>query len=293
MQPNEPSSAAPPVPAKGRWRRRLGVAALLLVGAAVVAGGLLVGRPGWYTARVTDPAVIDAGARRVEDKLVEARNWAAAVAAKEARDRKGATSSRRPVGEEPSAEFELTFTAEELTSFLLKWTRVQGWEEQYRHYVTDPAVGVEAGGLTVAGRVTGMPVVMSIRLRPELAGETLKLRLAAVRGGRLPLPTSVATSQLARLDGPISRSLDRWKRDARLDDRGLANTALALATSGRLLLAGVRDTPTDAVLALPVDERRSVLVRLTDVSTGPEGVRLKARPLTPDERAAWLRAVKQ
>lgn len=271
----------------------MGVAAAVGVVAAVVAGGLLMGRPGWYTARVTDPAAIDAGARRVEDKLVEARNWAAAVAAKEARDRKGATSSRRPAGEEPAAEFELTFSAEELTSFLLKWTRVQGWEEQYRQYVTDPAVGVESGGLTVAGRVTGMPVVMSIRLRPVLTAESLRLRLESVRGGRLPLPVSVARGQLTRLDGPLSRSLDRWKRDARLDDRGLANTALALATSGRLLLAGVRDMPTDAVIALPVDERRSVLVRLIDVATAPDGVRLKARPLTPDERAAWLRSVKQ
>lgn len=275
----------------------VGACALLAVGGVGV--GVLwwrvKGEPNWYR-KLEDPAEIDRSARVLEDKLQDARNWAAAVTAAERRAERGTlTTSRAPL---PSEDITLRLTGNEMTGFLLKWMVLQGWEGAFEQYFQDPVVAVMDGRVVVAGKVKELGTVVSMMFRPELMPDgKMGFQLERVLGGNLPLPANVVGPQLSRLRVPVEEGMSRWQRDARLDSRGQANSAMSLALGGRIVMAMLDGKPTDAVAAVPVDDK-SMLVRVVGFGTEKnatgegEALVVKLRPLEPEKRKAVLAGLK-
>lgn len=287
---------------KKRWIKILigalaGSAVLLLL----VTGGVWLrarSAPAWYRPP-TDPQAVDRSARQFEDRLVEVRNTAAAIAAAEARARRSAN----PQASTPqTGEFELRLPAGEATAFLLKWAKLEGWEARYSQWVEEPMVTVEGGCVVVGGKLAGVPGlgggVAGVHLRPELSenGEAIRLTLDRVTVGGLTLPSALISGQLARARDPLARGVQRWSADARVDANGLTNFPTALALAGRVVLGTIDGKGAEPVLSLPVDDRRGVLVRVTAVRVEGRGeagvVVVRGRPVAPGERSGVLARLK-
>lgn len=292
---------------KSLLRRLLVVGGFLLILAAGVGGYLyyrIQGVPSWYLT-LEDPEVIDESSRRLEDKLQDARNWAASVAAAEIRARRGTlNTSKVPI---PPDAMTLRLSGQEITAFFLKWSALQGWDEVARAYFDDPVVAVFDGHLVIAGRVREVGTVVSLMYKPQLdaMGSKLVLKLDRVMGGRLALPVEAIGAQLERLRGPLTSAQGRWIRDARLDSNGQANSALSLALASRIARAMIDGSSTDAVAVIPVDNR-SLLVRIVGLELVSSGgavdekggvvaggeLVLQLRPLEPEQRKAVLESLK-
>jgi hypothetical protein len=245
--------------------------------------------PVWYR-QMMNPEQIDRAAQRAEDKLIESRNWAGAIAAAEARASRGNTRpSPMPVAE----EFSVRVSDEELNAFFLKWARLNGWDRQINQYVADPVVATHDGAIVLAGKMKDLGgVLLSMHFKPVLEGDKFAMRLVRVTGGQLDLPTSKAQEQLDKMKGPLGEATDRWRRDARLDSKGQANSALTLAALGRVAMSILTREPVEAVAFLPVDDRRSVPVRLTRVNVVDGHIEVAARPVPAEERAGVVERLK-
>lgn len=283
---------------------------LLRITGAVVAGAMLMfailaglaywrvsATPIWYQ-RLTDPEKIDVAAARAEDKLVESRNWAAATAAQEARLARGVTRPQRGAPEmaPPPEELTLRVSDEELNAFFLKWSKLQGWEENLAKYVTDPVLATHDGAIVIAGKVKGTPAlegtVVAMHFTPSLKDGQFTMALTRVTGGRLDLPVSAVEDQLKRGQDALGEALTRWRRDAKLDSRGQANSALMLTAAGRVMMSVLTHEPVEAVAFLPVDDRHSVPVRLTRVVVEKGGIELAAKAVPPADRPGVVERLK-
>ncbi len=270
----------------------------LLLGLALTGGvvGIILYRqarrdPSWYPRPERDPARIDQAAVPVENTLIELRNWAGAWAGWDARVAKGKlpASSQR----QPAEEFTAVMRGSELTAFVLKWTRLQGWDATYSRYVTDPALAVVEGRLVVVGRVAEGGMTISLHYRPELlAGGKMAFHLERVMVGSLAVPGSVGEDQLGRVSDALGGAIKRWRAGAAMDRAGEGNASAMLAAVGEFSRGLVHDEPVDAVGFVPVTEKSNLPVEITGLTVEGDGLRVTLRPVPREDRAAFLARLK-
>lgn len=171
----------PPKPRR-RWIRILGACCAVLIVALVAVWMTFHHKPGWYQpVHVAETELQD-----VRDSLTDA-----------------------------NLEFNRGLAAGQPFDFSLDAKRVNQWIAAREHiypeakpwvpaWLRDPVVAFEDGKIILAGMVEfeGWKAVASAHVAVELADESIRIWLAGVRGGSLPIPISSG-------DGPIAELVSR------------------------------------------------------------------------------------
>lgn len=274
-----------------KWlKRTLLTTAALTTMAAGLSYWLLRGEPDWYHPGVLNPAQREALAKRAEDALIGANNWADQLKAREARVQ--ATASTQPSNGEllpsPSESHSVAFSEDELNALFQKWSQFNGWNERLAKYVTDPVIALRGGNLILAGKMKDIGAVASFHFKPEIdpSGQ-LQLTLVRVMGGKLPLPKAIWNSQRDRMTTGILARLPAWQAGAAITPDGSANQDAILAAMGQTMLDVLNEQPADANVFI-----QNVPVRVTELTIIDEQLTSTVAPLTFDERASLLRRIR-
>jgi hypothetical protein len=265
-----------------KWIKRtlLSVAALTTMSAGL-SYWLARDQPDWYRPRVLDAGEQESLARRAENALIGANNWADELKVEEARRNadSAATQATRPVNSHSVA-----FSEDELNALFQKWSRWNGWNERLAKYVTDPVVALHNGNLILAGKLNDLGTVASFHFKPEIdSNGKLTLKLARVLAGKLPMPKAVWTSQRDRMAGAIQVRLAGWQASARLTPNGEANHDAIAATMGSAMLDVLNDTPAEPIVFL-----QSMPLRVTDLGIVDDQLTLTVTPMSSAERSALM-----
>lgn len=264
----------------------------MLVGLATFLGAILGlglvlllmvrAKPAYYRPVAFDPARIESGAKKVEDKLIELRNVAA-----EARLADPSGAPQRLV---------VSFSEEELNAFILKWTELNALRGQYEKHVRDPAVAFEPGRVILAARAVQLPVesVVSLHATARLDAGGLRLAIDDVRAGRLGLPGRLWADAITRVQSSIDDQLPGWRAKAKVDPRtGVANESAVKACYGQLLKRALAGEAVEPVIVIPVNTGSGVPVRLLELKIDDRQVTLTFVPLRPNEAEAFGRRVRE
>ncbi len=252
---------------------------------------LLTGTPDWYQPNLLSPAQRQQAANSAVRKYGRMQNWAAAGQAAETRHTLGKPATRDDGADQT---FTVSFSEDELNGFIYEWSQVYHWDRWYSKYVQDPMVVVQDGHLVLAGKLKDHDAVVSFHFDPKLdADGRLHLNLVKVRGGNLPLPTAVWSSQRRKLESALERRLPDWRKQAELQPGGAANDPAVFGGLAELALSAMGEGEGgDPVIFLLVgsefSEPRKLPVRMTEVSLADHMLSLTVERLTPSQRADWL-----
>lgn len=288
-----------------RWIKRilLGVAVVLaLLVIAVWAINQRANRiPDWYQPRALSDADRVAAARRAENLWADAQARIADAYRVELRDQPATQVAATPDG------IQVTFSADELNAFFNKWSSINGWDHRFDEYLEDPRIVLHDGRLILAGKIRNLDVlegkVASVHFEPRIESDgSLDLRLIRVLAGRMPLPQAVWSAQRDRLTAAVRRRLPNMQRQARIAPNGDANSDAVGSAMGRLFLQMMTDRPAEPVVFVPLfttDGTQNIPVKVTAIAIeplepgGPECLTLTVQPMTPDERADFLRRLQK
>ena len=283
------------------WKKRLLTAALVLVGTglALVLGAFLMvrGRPSWYVKPTFNPAEQAQASQNLENKLIETRNWAAAASAQERaeiRANQTATSpSTRPAG--PVAQpITVSFTQDELNASLYKWLEFNKLKDKVERFVHDPVILLQDGRVILAGEVktSNMDSILSAHFAPKLnADGKLDVGFGRLFAGRLPMPDAAIADYRDKLLVALAEKMPAWQQEAKLDEAGVTNDSFIHATLGKLLQATLLHEPTDALIFLPLDDRRGIAARLTAIEVGEKKITVTVERIPPADRKRALESL--
>ena len=179
-----------------RWIRILGACCAALIVLLVAVWLTFQHKPSWYRpARIAESEL-----QSVRDSLTDA-----------------------------NLEFSSGLASGQPFDFSLDAKRVNQWIAAREHiypeaepwvpsWVRDPVVAFEGGKLILAGVVEfeGWKAVASAHVAVELADESIRIRLAGVRGGSLPIPLSSGDEAIGALASQSARSGDALPEALRL-----------------------------------------------------------------------------
>jgi hypothetical protein len=260
-----------------KWCRRilklvLALLALLLIG-GLVGYRLLHERPGWYGQAAGDSAVREAAASAVEDTLVNASNWSAEAQMRRERGQSG-----------PSADDALvmSFTEDQLNAIISKWEDLAGTGLPVAD-VSDPQIMLNDGQIIVAATLKDTNIVMSVRLapHPDENGD-LRVEIAGVSAGRLPLPKAVWGIYASRLAGAVAAKLPAEERPAGTYADGSVNDATASAALSQMLLHVLQGKTAQPVLFIPYfqnNRSRDLPAKITTIRIGNKTATITLSPL--------------
>ena len=201
----------------------------------------------------------------------------------------GATPTTRAAG-----SFVVEFSQDEINALFEKWSVLYGWGEKYREFVEEPEIVLRDGRLILAGKVRSFGAVLSVQFSPSMdnAGQ-LRLELAEVAGGRLPLPDAMWRSYRSSIESALRRRMSAWRAQAKIDASGAANAPAMDATMAQLFFHTMRNEPADPVLFLPLAEGGdSVPVKLRGVQVDDGKLSLAVVPMTTQERRSLLERIR-
>lgn len=277
------------------------LAVLLLGGIALSVGGwfMLRGTPEWYRPTTATVEQRAASAKRAEQMFTKMTNWAGGARAARLRAAIPATGEAPTTGQavtalahEPSTPFQIQFTGDELTALFEKWTEGNGRREFFNQYVQDARLVLRNNQLILAGNVNDLGTVVSVQFDPSIDAQgNLKMSIARVLGGILPLPDAVWARKRERIERMLRSKLPGYQQAAALSDDGTANSAASSAGMNKLLLSVLRGAAADPVLFIPYDVQklnRSLPVKITAVMIENDTMTITAEQMTPAERESML-----
>jgi hypothetical protein len=283
-----------------KWIKRV---TLFVVGLALVLGLAAVAAyffgvrrsPEWLRRPVASAAERAAAANRLDQKIMETLSVVREMdAADPAQSRPASADDKRPAASQPATRLRVSFTEDELNASFQKWDKLYGWSERYKAYIQDPTVVLHDGRIIIAGRSDEMGTVVSLHFEPALdAKGQLQLRLSSVLAGRLPLPQAFFEKYRVATQTRLQASLPELQRRAEFKPDGSANTEAMSAAMAKLFLHVLADEPAEPVLFLPVRQKRSVPVRLTEVTVDDKTLSLAVKPLNAAERVALLERIRE
>ncbi len=281
-----------------KWIRRLLLVFLVFVVIAIIASTMgyrrMHGLPDWYAPRVADPTAQAAAANRATQKLIQTNRDAVRLQ----------IASRHPEAEAINAargasaglnHSELTLTEEEANACFNSWDLIGHWNRQYSRYLSDPEIVFHEHHIILAATSVDLQTLVSVEFAPELKDGMLRLPVVRVMAGSLPLPRAFWDGYRTRLIAAVQRQLPATVRAAKLNDDGTANPELVNAVLGRLLCQILDDQPGEAILFFPSvqSSKKSLPVRLTDVSIDDDAIHLSFIPLSEAERQTMAASIKQ
>jgi hypothetical protein len=196
-----------------------------------------------------------------------------------------------PDATQPVAPITLSFTQDEINSFLWKWS--QQYKSTYEHYLTNPYVSVEDGSIVLMGTVPEFDRVVSAFFEPRLDDKgMLHSDLASVKLGSLPLPEAIFSSKREKVENALKTRLPNWQNRAKIDPTGLANSDAQAAWLGKLVLQLLNHQPSPAVVFVHTEKSTTVPVRLTNVTVEKGALTITVQPMTAQERADLLEQIR-
>jgi len=251
-------------------------------------------RPDRYAYALLTPEQREEAARRVDTQkiplLLSMANEAQAKSSSAVR----AVSQGLPVppnATQPVAPLNLSFTQDEINSFLWKWS--QSYKPTYERYVTNPFVALEDGSIVLMGTVPEFDRVVSAFFEPKLDEKgMLHSDLASIKLGSLPLPQGLFNSKREKVETALRSRLPNWQNNARIDPTGLANNDARAAWLGKLVLQLLNHQPSPAVIFVNTSNAKTVPVRLTNVTIEKGTLTITVQPMDAAERAALLEQIR-
>jgi hypothetical protein len=196
-----------------------------------------------------------------------------------------------PDATQPVAPITLSFTQDEINSFLWKWS--QQYKSTYEHYLTNPYVSVEDGSIVLMATVPEFDRVVSAFFEPKLDEQgMLHSDLASVKLGSLPLPQSLFSSKREKVESALKTRLPNWQNHAKIDSTGLANSDAQAAWLGQLVLQLLNHEPSPAVVFVHTEKSSTVPVRLTNVTVEKGALTITVQPMSAEERAKLLEQIR-
>lgn len=268
----------------------------LIVLALIAAGGsyyLYHGTPSWYRPRHLTEAQQRAAADSADQKFAEAVSWAASVRAHE---RQLHHQTTKPSDVLPDT---ISLSQDEITAAFDKWGSgdALNLKSKFSKYFTDPRIVLADGRIILAGTSKDLGTVVSAHFEPALGADGLRIRLAEVSAGRLPLPQSALADEEQKLKDRLRAELPDWKQDASMDPEGTSNAATVKAYLAQVLLHMLSDEPGPAVIFLPCDvlehPREAVPVKLTALKIDEKKLEMTIEPMTEAERAELFDQIRQ
>jgi len=283
-----------------KWIKRIVIAVVLLV--LLAAGSVLTllylknRKPDWYPRSLPDAAAIEAAAHSMENKFADLHNWAVENPARE----RAKLSGRDPVATDsidpPEKAKVISLSEAELNAFFSKWDKDKDWSDKYEQYLSDPVLVLQDGRIILAANVREVNTLVSVHFDPKL-DETGKLRLeiAQIMGGSLPLPRAFWTAYRDKFDRMLEGKIDQDRKRAKISPDGTANDYAVGAAMNRLLLHSLNGEPSEPVLFLPqqANWKAALPVRLTDVKIKDKTITLSVESLTADERQGLLERIRE
>ncbi|MDB5323738.1 MAG: hypothetical protein JWN40_5369 [Phycisphaerales bacterium] len=251
--------------------------------------------PGRYLPHFLSAKERDAAAWRLEhEKLPNLLNLAERSqkqdsAAQRARERGTVVP---PDATQPVAPVTLSFTQDEINSFLWKWS--QPYEGNYKQYVTHPFIALEEGSIVLMATVPEFDRVVSAFFEPKLDEKgMLHSDLASLKLGAMPLPQALFSSKREKVENALRSRLPNWQNRAKIDSTGLANSDAQSAWLGKLVLQLLNRQPSPAVIFVHTEKSNAVPVRLTNVTVEKGTLSITVQPMDAAERAALLEQIRE
>lgn len=274
-----------------KWMKRIFVFLLVLVAgtAALLGTGYYLSRrtPSWYKPLAMDSHELDAAANRVLGKLGHIHDMADEAAAHETSANHNPGAATKP-GVDPLT---VTFTQVELTAFVVRWSN---WKsELFEKYITGPQFVLKDGQIIFGGQIAELGQFGAIHLEPSIdAKGMLHLDIAEIRAGQLRVPQAFVESHLAKARAALTQWLPAWQQNAKIEAGG-ANPDAVKAAMTELLLNTLNGKPSQPVFFMPIDKKKTVPVKLTDVAVDGGTITLTVQPLTAEERKVALDAIRE
>jgi hypothetical protein len=276
-------------------RRIAALSLLTTLLSCLVAFHLYRGAPSWYTpASAAGPPSPDA-ANSADQKLLDLFSWAAGIRAQQLRQLSG---HAKPT-DAPIEAKTITLSDTELNAFLGSWSTpgMSDLQERISRYFSNGQVGLQNGAIIFAGDSPSMGAVLSAEFDPSIdADGNLRVDLASLSAGRLPIPKSAVGSQLDRLRQLLKEQLDDEKPYVAIAPSLTANSAAFGACWLKLLLSALDNTPANSILIVPFDMsnlNHGVPVNLTAISVTDGKITLTFQPIASDDRAQLVNRLKE
>ena len=282
-----------------KWIKRL---TLFVVGLAVVLGitagwayWRVRGTPDWLRRPIASAEERAAAANRMDQKILEAlsvtREWGEPEATQPTTSTAG---DKRPAASQRFTQLKVSFTEDELNASFQKWDQLYHWTDRYKKYVQDPSIVLHEGKIIVAGNSEEVGTVVSLHFDPKLNEKgQLDLRLSSVLAGRFSLPQFAFEKYRTSARTKLKSVLPELQRKAKFEPDGSANSDAMAAAMGKLFLRVLDNQPGEPVLFLPVKNKRSVPVKLTNVTIENKELTLTVKPLNAKERLAVLEEIRE
>lgn len=259
----------------------------IVLAVAVICLNLLYGTPEWYQPQAMTAEQREAAAQRATSKLAMVQNVAAQVRADERAALRDSSTAPAP------GSITVSFTDDEINAFFEKWSAWQSVRASYQRFLIDPRIVLRTGRMILAGRLKDIDAVASLHFEPRIDPQgRLSLKLAKIQGGKLPLPEATIRQYQHRAADAVQRRMPLWRRQASIDPTGVANSSAISAAMGQLLIDVLNDRSSEPVLFLPLVEKGSIPVRLTEVRIDDHALTLTVQPMTPPQRAELLEKIR-
>jgi uncharacterized protein YpmS len=278
-----------------KWIKRFFVFLIVLVigASAFVATTWWLARrkPTWYKPLAMDSREMRAAANRAINKVIALHNMADEAAANESsrqwrQDHGAATKpALKPLT--------VSFTQEELTAFVVQWSTLHADQsDKIERYVNGPQFVLADGQIKFACHITELDQIGVLKVEPSIDDKgRLDLDIVSISAGSLPVPEVFIQKHLIKAQQAVLHWLPSWQQGARLGPEG-ANTDAVKAAMAKLLLNTLNHQPASPVLFMPIDQHKTVPVKLTDVSVGKGTISLTVEPLSAAERETALNGIR-
>ncbi len=278
-----------------KWFKR--ILALLLV-VAVGAAALLATSyylirrtPSWYRPQAMNSQEMEAAANRAFNKVAAIHNMADESAALESSSQWSRDHGQSPASRPSVQPITVTFTQDELTAFILRWSTLNS--DRVETYISGPQFALRDGQIIFGGQISELGQFGALHVEPSLddAG-LLHLDIAEIRAGQLRVPRSLVESRLTKVRATLQQWLPEWQRTAKIDAGGANNEAVKAAMT-ELLLNTLGEKPSQPFFFMPIGDRKTVPVKLTHVKIADGSITLTVEPLRGADRKTALDSIRE
>jgi hypothetical protein len=277
-----------------KWLKRLlylvAFVLLAMMTFALVGIYLYRGTPSWYRSRIATTQQIRDAANSADQKLLDLFSWAASAQARQLRRIHGTSSP----GDAPIGPKTVTFTEEEVNSFIAAWSTSDKsqLEQRISRYFTYGRVVFDTDAVILAGHSPVFGALASAQFDPAIDAQgNLNVTLDSILAGRLPIPQAALAGQLRSLQFLLHQQLSIQRPAVAIDSALTANASALAASWLHLLLSALNDQPADPVLIIPfniTNLRHGLPVKLTAIRILPGQITLTLTPLVPEDRQTLL-----
>ncbi len=281
-----------------KWRRIIiALLLLIIIGLGALSGvGYWLSRsaPSYYHPVTRKPQEQNALFNTGLQKYLQAQESMKKAYAAERRASYAQRNGQLEPATEPIEAVEVVFTEDELNAFMGQWA--SEYHDKIDAYLKDPVVVLQEGQIIIAGQLKKPELVMAVHLDASVDEKgQLRLVIASVRGGRLPLPSSFYAGEKQKASDALMGWLPAWQKEAQLSDDGAVNSAAIKAAMSKLILHLFNNEPALPYVFFPDPSGgspKTVPVQMVDVKVTDKKLRLMLQPVDPSSRQTLIEHIR-